>query len=157
MIFNPFLSLIILFGLLACLATAAPQHDCQCSQHKGSNGGRGLNARSQILPSPWPPTKPKAQKYRQDDTLLFWDGESRKFKCLVTSYFVNRSKSPLRPFMRNKIVDAVNDTKLKAWKCPKGGPVKKFPKGKQVEKIIKLDERNHEKPKEPEKPQNEIS
>jgi hypothetical protein len=59
--------------------------------------------------------------------------------------------------MRNKIVDAVNDTKLKAWKCPKGGPVKKFPKGKQVEKIIKLDERNHEKPKEPEKPQNEIS
>ncbi|KAL9564548.1 hypothetical protein ACKAV7_011000 [Fusarium commune] len=131
MILKPFLFLIILFGLLACLATAAPYHDCQCSQHKGFNGGRGLNARSPILPPPWPPgPEKKVEKYREDDTLIFWDGKSKSLKCLVTSSFVDRSKSPPQPFFKSKIVDAVKDPKSKSgpWKCPKGEPVKKTPK-----------------------------
>jgi hypothetical protein len=82
MILKPFLSLIILFGLLPCLATAAPQPDCPCSRRKGSNGRKGLNARSPMLPGAdgWPKYKVKKS---DKITLPIWDPIQKKWKIPV--------------------------------------------------------------------------
>ncbi|KAF4951347.1 hypothetical protein FGADI_7545 [Fusarium gaditjirri] len=159
MVLKPYLSIFILFGLLVCLATAAPPHD---PQPKGSNGDKGLKARAWTYPPP-PPTPPPPPKWpwkknikqrRPDEYIMYRDHRTRMIMCSRGSFWINIGKWAPAPYEKYEFVQALQDPKTKLWQCPARIPNNIPPKKRG---LIERNERNREKPEKLEKPEKKIS